>query len=196
MTFFTDEQIEYMSQRTVRVDYLTEFQFISKTVRVWNGEYPLSSGGYTWTPMHGIGTIDGLGQSGDAQSEQVTFSISGLPGQSTDILALALSESVDANQQLVNVYIQFFDEDWQPIGNPNLMWFGFMQPPRVSQNDTDIETGKTQEISLVAENAFFNRSRPPYGRYTDRDQQKRYDGDRFFQFTAELKTKTVVYPDY
>jgi hypothetical protein len=49
---------------------------------------------------------------------------------------------------------------------------------------------------MTAENAFFNRSRPPYGRYTDRDQQSRSAGDKFFQFTPSLLFKTFTYPDY
>ena len=196
MTFFTDEQIEYMSTRDVRVAFLTELQFLSETAYVWNGHYKLTSGGHEWLPMHGIGSIEGLGTSSDAQSEAITMTIAGIPDQEPDILALALSQSVEANQQLVKIYIQFFDTDWQPIGNPVMMWFGFMQPPKVSRDISDPIQGPIQSITVTAENAFFNRSRPPYGRNTDRDQQARYPGDKFFQFTPTLKSKTFIYPNY
>lgn len=196
MAFFTDEQIALMSQNEVRAEFLIELQFISQTAYVWNGHYELTSGGQTWMPMHGIGQVEGLGISGDAQSEAITMTIGGLPDQSPDILAMALSQSTEANQQLVKVHIQFFDNDWQVIGNPILIWFGFMQPPKVSRSVPAMGEGAVQSISVSAENSFFNRSRPPYGRNTDRDQQTRYPGDKFFQFTPALKSKTFTYPDY
>lgn len=196
MAFFSEEQVEYMSGRSVRVAFLTELQFVSQTAYVWNGHYTLSSGGQEWMPMHGIGMIEGLGTYSDAQSEAVTMTLGGIPDQEPDILALALSNSTEANQQLVKIHIQFFDDDWQPIGNPVLAWFGFMQPPRVNRDVTDIENGPVQSITVTAENAFFNRSRPPYGRYTDREQQTRYPGDLFFQYTPTLRNKTFIYPSY
>jgi len=196
MAFFTTEQIEALSQKSVRIAFLCELQFVSDTAYVWNGEYNLFSGGQTWMPLHGIGRIEGLGMSGDAASEQVTLSLSGVPDYEPNILALALEQTPEANQQLVKVYLQFFDEEWQPIGVPVLMWFGFMQPPRVSRTTTDSTDGQVQSITVTAENAFFNRSRAPYGRNTDRDQQKRYPGDKYFQFTPTLLSKTFVYPDY
>ena len=196
MAFFSSDQINLVSQREVRIAFLTELQFVSQTAYVWNGNYPLFAGGRTWMALNGIGRIDGLGQNGDAQSDQITLSLNGLPNQEPDILALALSQTPEANQQLVKVYVQLFDSDWQVIGSPALIWFGFMQPPKVSRSEGGDEEGQVQEISVTAENAFFNRSRAPYGRNTDRDQQKRYPGDKFFQFTASLQQKVFTYPDY
>lgn len=196
MAFFTQTEVDILSQKTIRMDFLVELQFTSQTAYFWNGEYPLSSGGQTWLPMHGIGSIEGLGTSSEAASEQVTLSMSGIPDDRIDILALALEQTPEANQQLVKIYVQFFDDDWQPVGNPILLWFGFMQPPKVSKTELDDFNASVQTITVNAENAFFNRSRPPYGRNTDRDQQRRYPGDKFFEFTPSLANKTVTYPDY
>lgn len=196
MAFFTEEQVAILSKNSVRVDFLVEFNFQSETVRVWNGVYKLTTGGYQWVPMHGFMKIDGIGQPGSPQSQSVNFSLSGLPNQSPDLLSLALKETPEANQQLVKIYLQLFDEDWQPVGVPITMWWGFMQPPRVQFDGGSELEGGTQSITMAAENAFFNRSRPPYGRYTDRDQQKRSPGDKFYQFTSDLLFKTFLYPDY
>lgn len=196
MSFFTAEQLSILSQREVKIAFLVELQFLTDTVYVWNGNTQITSGGQDWKPLYGIGKVEGLGQSAEAQSEQVTLRLIGVPQQDPDILALALEQTPEANQQLVKIYIQLFDSDWQVVGNPILVWFGFMQPPRVSRTETDGEEGQVQEISVTAENAFFNRSRAPYGRNTDRDQQQRYDGDKFFQFVSSLIYKKIVYPDY
>lgn len=196
MDFFTPEQIEHFASSTVRIDLLAQMEFIDDTVRVWNGTTRLEANGETWMPMHGCGAIDGIGLSTGTTSEAVTMTLSGLPEDATNLLANALQRTPRVNQQVMKTLIQLFDDDWQTVGNPIPVWWGFMQPPEVSRTPMQETEGATQTIGVSAENAFFNRGRPPYGRYTDRDQQRRYPGDKFFQFTPSLLFKTVTYPDY
>lgn len=196
MAFFSPEQIAALSAGEVRVDLLTKMEFRAGTVYLWNGTTGLETGGQTWKPMHGAGVIDGLSVPTGTTADSVTFQLNGLPDQATDLLKEALEESQDAAQQLVIVYLQLFDEDWQPVGAPIGIWWGFMQSPRITRTPMQGTEGAIQSISLTAENAFFNRSRPPYGRYTDRDQQKRSPGDKFFQFTPSLLFKSFRYPDW
>lgn len=196
MAFFTPAQIEHLSASTVRLDLLFKMEFRSGTGHFWNGNTELLTGGQTWKPTHGRASIEGLGYSGSGVSESVTLQMSGIPDGGSELLAAAISETQDANQQLVTIYIQLFDDEWQPVGAPITIWWGFMQPPRVTRSPMQGTEGAIQSISVTAENAFFNRSRPPHGRYTDRDQQKRSPGDKFFQFTPTLLFKTFTYPDY
>lgn len=194
--YFSEDQIDYFSKNTVRVDFLVKLDFTSETVRCWNGHYELTSGGEKWKPLHGIATIDGIEYANTTSSQSVTFSLNGLPNQNPDILAKALEGTEETVQQLVTVYLQIFDEHWQPVGSPIAIWYGFMQPPEITTSEIGQEEGNTQTISMTAENIFYNRSKPPYGRYTDRDQQSRFEGDKFFQFVAALKRKLINYPDY
>lgn len=195
-SFFTADQIERMAASVVRCGFVVEFRFTSETVRVWNGTTEMESNGNTYQPMYGYGSIDGLSMSSSGASETVTFTLSGLPDKSPDFLGKVIGETSEVDQNLVVVSLQFFDDDWQPEGAPAPLWWGFMQPPRVSRTEMDGTQGATQSVTLTAENAFFNRSRPPLGRYTDRDQQARSNGDKFFQFVGSLLFKTFTYPDY
>jgi hypothetical protein len=198
MAFFTPAQIDQLSGRVVRVALLVEFQFASGTKRVWEGNTELESGGHTWLPLRGMGSIEGLtgpGGGGTA-AEAVTFRVSGIPNDASGLLAEALSGTNDALQRLVTIYLQLFDDDWQPHSVPIGVWWGFMQPPKVSRTEIQGTEGATQSVEMQAENAFFNRSRPPFGRYTDRDQQARSPGDRFFQFVGSLLFKKLNYPAY
>ena len=194
--FFTPDQIDILSKTVVRVDLMAEFQFRSETMYLWNGNTPLVSGGRTFLPAYGAATIEGVGISGGTVSESVDFTLNALPGQPLDFLRVALEETQDIVQQLVIVYLQLFNSDWQPVGVPIAIFWGFMQPPRVNRTPAQDDQGSIQSISMTAENAFFNRSRPPLGRCTDRDQQTRSPGDKFFQFQASLLFKSLVYPDY
>lgn len=202
--FFTAEQIALLSASTVRCDFLVTFEFLSGTERAWNGTTALlANDGYTYLPMFGFGQVDGLGLAGaGTTSESVTLSLDGLPGQALDWLTNALANTADVNQQMVTVALQLFGDDtdpaaaWQPVGLPIPVFRGFMQPPRVSRSTMGPDGGATQSISVTAENIFFGRARPPYGRNTDRDQQGRSPGDKFFGFVNSLLFKTVTYPDF
>ncbi|RWO08236.1 hypothetical protein [Mesorhizobium sp.] len=196
--FFTPEQLELLAASTVRADFLITFEFLSATERAWNGNQALpANDGNTYLPMFGFGSVEGLGLAGQGTvSESVTISLDGLPGQALDWLSQALANTADVNQQMVTVALQLFSEDWQPVGLPIPVFRGFMQPPRVSRSTMSTEAGATQSISVTAENIFFGRSRPPFGRNTDRDQQARYPGDKFFGFVNSLLFKTITYPDF
>ena len=196
MDFFAPDQIAMLSASTVRCDFLVKFEFASSTMRAWNGNTELVVGGDTYLPMFGFGQIDGLGMSGGTVSENVTLSLSGLPGQALDLLSVALDDTPEVDQQMLTVFLQLFTEDWQPAGTPIPIFRGFMQPPTVSRSAMQGTDGATQSISVTAENIFYSRSRPAYGRNTDRDQQARSPGDKFFGFVASLISKTITYPDY
>lgn len=194
--FFTASQIAALSATTVRCDFLIKMEFVSQTVYVWNGNTVLTTGGNTYKPLYGLGRVDGLGYGGGTSSESVTMTVDGIPDADNLILAAALSATPEADQQLCTISLQLFDSEWQPEGSPVPVFRGFMQPPRVSRSPMNGADGATQSITLVAENIYFNRSRPPHGRNTDRDQQARSPGDTFFGFVQSILYKIINYPDF
>lgn len=195
--FFTSEQIEILSGTTVRCDFLAQFDFTSGTKYAWNGNTQLTVGGNNYLPMYGFGQIDGLGLSGaGTMSESITLSLDGLPDMPLDFLGSALADTAEVDQQLVTVSLQLFDDEWATVGLPIPLFRGFMQSPKISRSSMSGTQGATQSVVIVAENIFFGRSRPPHGRNTDRDQQARYPGDKFFSFVASLLFKVIKYPDY
>ena len=195
--FFTPAQIERLSASVVRCDFLVDFDFATGWRGAWNGNTELTIAGKAYQPMFGAGVIDGLGQMGQGtKSESVTLSLNGLPGDRMDMLAAALGDTEVVQQRMLTVSLALFDDDWQPVGQPAPIFFGFMQPPKVSRTPMMGTEGATQSISLTAENVFFGRARPPNGRYTDRDQQARSPGDRFFGFVSSLVNKIIVFPDF
>ncbi len=196
MAFFTDTQLAQLSASTVRIDLLIQMEFVTDTIRVWNGNTPLVANGETWMPMHGRGTIDGIGYAPGTASESVTLGLSGIPDSATNLLAEALEQTPLADQQMVKIFVQLFDDDWQNVGNPIPIWWGYAQKPEITRSPMQGIEGSTQTLTLTAENAFFNRSRPPYGRLTDRDQQRRHPGDAFCQHMPRLFQATFTYPDY
>lgn len=196
MAYFTDAQLGLLSKNTVQFSLLAKLEFRNGTKYVWDGEYPLTIDGNTYAPLHGVATIEGLGQNQGTDSAQITITVPGISGLDPDFLGILLDETDEVSQRMITVYMLFFDSEWQPIGSPYAIWFGFMQQPRISRPSVTDDSGWQQTVTLTAENVFYNRSRPPRGRYTDRDQQQRYPGDKFFEFVPSLFNFSTTYPDY
>lgn len=196
MTFFTADEISRFKSGAVRVALLVKMDFTSRTLGAWNGATKLTIDGVDYLPMYGAGQIEGLEFANSTTSEQITFSIAGVDDT---ILGTALSETGEVQDRLVTIFMQFFDDDWQPIAAAPAIFFGFMQPPEGAQTEilTDLNSSSpVRTINVRAENVFFNRSRAPGGRYSDRDQQYKHPGDKVFDFMPGLTFKTFYYPDY
>jgi hypothetical protein len=194
--FFTADQLSLLSATTVRCDLVCKFEFASSTEWAWNGNTDLIVGGNTYKPMRGYGRIDGLGLAAGTLSEVVTMTLDGLPDMPLDFLAKALADTEEVDQRIVTIGLQLFNNEWQPVGSPIPLFRGFTQPPVISRTPMEGAEGATQTVTITAENVFYGRSRPPHGRNTDRDQQARSPGDKFFGFVASLLSKVIRYPDF
>ncbi len=190
MTFFTAEQAAKAAASTVRMAWLAKFDFLSDTVRIWAGNRRVTLASQVWLPTFGEVKIDGLGWTGDTSSKQLTMELSGVDDA---FLSAVLAETGEVDQRPLTIYLHLFDEDWQPDGGLIPIFLGLMQPPEMSR--TEGENPK-QTVHLVAENLMFNRAKPPFGRYSDRDQNNRTTGDKFFEFTPSLLSKMIVWPDF
>jgi len=193
MGFFTPDEIEKLAGQVVRIGTLAEPNFKTGVQRYWNGDTVLETGSRLWQPLHGYGMIDNIPALGQGQAQSVTLTLSGV---SEDVLVAAIGDTDNVSQQLITIYFQLFDEAWQATGSPIAVFWGFMQPPRVSRSIGTPEDGGDQVVTIECVNAFFNRSRPPFGRYTDADQQRRSPGDKFFSYIARTVYQQLTYPDY
>lgn len=198
MGFFTPEQAAALAQTTVRLGTLVDLDFEDAPKHLWNGHGRLDVGEIEYEGLAGLGSIEGLGYANDPASKVITLTLSGtndvpLPDS---ILALALAEQDKIEGRVAVISFVLFDADWQLLTTPIEPIFGIMQRPKVTRTPILGEDGGQQLVSLPVENLFYGRARPPAGRYTDRDQQTRYPGDRFFSFVASLMNKRIVWPDF
>lgn len=203
MAFFSTEQIERLSAITVRAPLLLKLDFVSGAKHLWNGDTDLPVGVDVYQPLYGLGQIAGLRFTREPVSQRFTIALEAVttatadtPGSETNLLALALSETDEVYGQVATVSMVFIDADWQPVGLPVPIAFGLMRKPRVTRTRIDGADGPIQRVSVGCENVFYNRALPPAGRYTDRDQQARFDGDLMCQFQPLLRAKNFTYPDY
>lgn len=201
MGFFSSAEAAHLARGTVRIATLVDLMFggvppEGGPVYLWNGFGTRTFAGKTYWGAGDIGQIEGLEEIRGPVSHNVTFTLSGVPDSPADLLAKALELSDIVQGRLATVSLQLFDGAWQAEGLPIAVYFGVMQPPRVERQAATETTGARRTLKLSTENLFFGRGRPAAGRYTDREQQTRYPNDRFCEYTAQLVSKTIAWPDY
>jgi hypothetical protein len=201
MAFFSEDEAEALARSTVRVATLVDFMFGGDPpdegpVYLWNGFGTRQFAGKSYLGAGDLGNIDGLEEARAPVSHQVTFSLSGVPDSPADLLARTIAAADIVQGRLAIVSLQLFDGAWETAGSPIPIYFGLMQPPRVTLEPATETSGARRTLTLPTENLFFGRGRPAAGRYTDREQQTRFPGDRFCEHVATMVNLSLAWPDY
>jgi len=196
MPLFNPTELAALSASTVRLATLVDFDFAGSPTYVWNGFGTRVFAGKTYIGAGDLGNVEGLEEARGTQANQVTFTLSGVPDSPADLLAKALDDTDIVQGRIVSVSLQLFDADWETLSDPILIYFGVMQQPRVTREAASTEVGARRILTLPAENLFVGRARPAAGRYTDREQQQRFPGDLFCEYTPQLVNMSIAWPDY
>lgn len=187
MGFFSETISAHLAGREIGAALLTHAEFRENERRWWDGNGDLVLGGHTWQGTGTLIQIEGLEQPVGTTAPKTTFSIS---GANAEMVTLARQASDRVKGRRIRVYIQFWDlTDWMPLDEPYAIWTGQMD-----QMKYGAEGPTNRSITLTAETLWVNRKLPPYGLYTDRDQNARYPGDRGLEQVVNLVSKTVRWP--
>ena len=188
MGFFNATIAAATAGRTVRASLLVFFDFVDEPTRLWMGQGTLVAGGQEWKGLGEWGSVDGLEQAIGTVAPQTTFKLSGV---SPEIVTLARQSSDRVKGRNVNVYTQFFDEQWAPLDQPYVVWSGILDLMKYAA------TGPSERsVTVTAEGLWTARRRPVYSLYTDRDQKARFPGDRGLEEVPDLVTKSIIWPKY
>lgn len=196
MGLFSAPQLAALAGKTVRAATLCDFDFDGQPTYLWNGFGEIVIASKTYLGAGESGAIEGLEDIRLPESQRVTFTLSGVSDGPADLLSIALDDTDIVQGRSVTVYQAFFDDAWAAIGDPVAIYQGIMQQPRVTRERMTEGGGARVTISLPAENLFFARARPPAGRYTAAEQNRRFAGDKFCDATAMLANATFAWPDY
>lgn len=197
MSLFPETIAAKLAGAKVEGTPLVRFEFASETIRLWlgNGEL-VTKDGATWQALGQLGAVSGIEQAVNGEAPQATFSLSGVDA---NIMRLARDEfKAEVFGRRVVVALQFFgvedaaDPDNQrPLDLPYAIWAGRCLAPTFTFSPSG-----ERSIAIAAESLFSLRTRPRHAMYTDRDQQRRFPGDRGFEFAPTLVSKVVTWPDY
>jgi len=197
MGFFPDTIAASLGGARVDAAFLAMFDFTSGPMRLWRGGGLLRTrDGNQWQGLGALGNVTGIEQAVNGEAPEAVFTLSGVDNEVVKKARDEFKEEVLGRR--ATVYLQFFGEPDQadpdnqrPLDLPYPLWTGRMLTPTFSFGDDG-----ERSIAISAESLFSLRSRPKFGMYTDRDQQRRFPGDRGFEFVASLVNKVVTWPDY
>ncbi len=141
-----------MANGVLRAAALLEFDFVSGLNRYWPGKGDMVAGGFTWTGIDTIVTLD-LGQySVNGAAEQFSLSLSGV---STEFLQKVQAGALDVLGRRLRINIQALDEDFQPTDPPFLVRTG-----RMRGLPYDAASLVSRTITLNCESIFAARGKP------------------------------------
>jgi len=193
MAFLTLAQIAALKASSVRAATLVEMQFVSRTMRVWNGAGLATFAGEEWNGVGLAGSIEGLQQTRQPTSSKIKLQLSGV---SPEVIASAKSSTADVAGRPCYVWQQLLDDDWQSLGARIPLFWGTMQRLSIARSEAKGLDGGSRVCELEVENAFAGRSRPYGSRWTDSDQQARHPGDKFCRFVSQQRSQVILWPNY
>lgn len=190
MAFFNSTVEAYTAGRSIAGTVLVFMDFVDAPRRWWPGFGSLVVGGQTWQGTGELISVDGLEQPMGTAAPQTTFTLSGVD---STIVTLARNSSEKVKGRRVVVYVQFFKLDgmqaWTPLDSPAAVWTGKMDQMKYAAQGPN-----SRSVTVTAESLWVNRSRPPFGLYSNADQVARFAGDRGLEQVSDLVNKTIRWP--
>lgn len=145
------------------------------------------TGSATWKGLGGLVTLESFRETGDVEAVGLRASLVGFPTSAfPNPISLALNENVQG--RTAQIWIGFLDANYQLIGTPVLEFQG-----RIDTLDI-IEDGNNATMAVNMESRFASILRPNVRRFTDRDQQLAYPGDKYFEFLPQMREKVIIFP--
>lgn len=170
-----------LSGKSVPLALLIEMDLTSAlNLNTSNLDLTISSTTYYGTK--GLGKISAIEES-SAEVKGLQFELSGVR---SDMLSLALSEPIQG--KAVRLKIAVFDPSTYAVLDTRLRWAGRLDVMTVQESDNG------SVISVSAEHAGIDLTRPASSLYTDAEQQRLASGDLFLQFLADQIEQRVVWP--
>lgn len=176
-----------LADKVIRSAALLDFDFVSGRKRYWVGKGDLVAGGYTWTGVDTILSLD-LGQySINGAAEQFSLSLAGV---SEEFLQKVREGAGDVLGRRLRIYVQTLDEDFQPVDEPFLVRTGRMRG--LPHEATGVSTWT---ITLECESIFAARGRPPATYLNTVEQQRRHGPNaKGLEYLPSLQNRTVTWP--
>jgi hypothetical protein len=165
--------------------WLVELDFSSGLIRATTAPVDVTAAGNTYT---GLGAFLGVGavrESEDSAAERITIS---LPVVNSAMLAATMGPAATYRGRAARLYLQLFDEQFQPVGPRVARWSGYMEPVRITRTPASVGNGAgSGTIELPCQRAGMARARNYQGlRITHSQQLARYPGDMGLQYLQTL----------
>jgi hypothetical protein len=174
---------------TVRgVAWLVELQFTSGTLRYTTAPVDITALTYTWTGGKAV-DVSAVSESENANAETLTLGFV----VDTAVLSLTLGNVEHYRGKPAGLWLQLFDEQFQPAGAPIKRWSGVMDRVQISRERSQ-DGPSTGRIELICSRSGMARSRNAEGlRLSHAQQLQRFAGDTGLQYVQTLVEKPTLW---
>lgn len=146
------------------------------------GNATIAYAGETWTAIGGIGQIDTIGEGTDGSATGVTATLYQVPSEFRDDVADQATRGC-----LYELYVGALAPNYQDVAGVKLIWKGRLDSYEI------VDGGDTLTVTAAGESRMRDQRRPAIKRFTDAWQQRRYPGDRFFEYAPRCVEIPVLW---
>jgi hypothetical protein len=167
------------------VAWLVVLEFTTGTLRFTTAPVSLVVDGNTYTGLGALASVSAVSESENSDAAKLTLGFSIV---SLGMLGATLGNVEAYRGQPAHLYLQLFDEAFQPAGAHVKRWSGTMDRVVVNRTPSDKEGGASMgTLELQCSRYGMARSRNAPGlRLNHAQQQMAYPGDMGLEYVAKL----------
>ncbi|HWT12303.1 MAG TPA: hypothetical protein VN231_06090 [Allosphingosinicella sp.] len=135
-----------------------------------------------WTGTGGIGSVDPIGEATDGSAVGYKITLFNVPGEFRDDIAEQVTRGARGE-----IYVGSLDQAYQQVVAAQMLARGRVDDYRIS------DSGGSIAVEVMIENRSIDQRRPAIRRFTDEWQQRRFPGDKFFEFAAQMNGVKVMW---
>lgn len=184
MTKTLDPLVEAATQaEVVRPFNLAYLAMEGNPIRVCGTPFNILWQGNLYIGIGDLGEVAAVEESGETRAFEIELKLSAVD---ESVVAQALLENYQYRE--CTLFLGFFNEDWQVIDDPMVIFSGHMQNMKV-------RAGQTNEITVNAVNEMSLWENSSSYRYNTQAHQARFPGDLGLEFIEQMKEKEILWPD-
>ena len=177
-----------LTDKQIPVLYLIKLELADGTVYFTNWTQSIEWDGHVWSATNITPNVSTMEESSNLESQALNISLSPV---SPSMLSLALEDSANYRGLPCSVYMCVLDDNFRPLGDPMLRWYGYMDTMTIS---TDVgEDGVTGAVNLKCETGMHALRRLKTYRMNNAQQQARVPGDKGFEYVERLVTEPMTW---
>lgn len=177
-----------LEDRQIPVLYLIKLELADGTVYFTNWSQSIEWDGQVWSSTNITPNVSTMEESSNLESQALNISLSPV---SPAMLSLALENPSNYRGLPCSIYMSVLDDNFRPLGDPMLRWYGYMDTMSISTDVT--EDGVTGSVNLKCETGMHALRRLKTYRMNNAQQQIRVPGDKGFEYVERLIAEPMTW---
>jgi hypothetical protein len=177
----SEELGEAIADRVVR-PFLAVYIGFPDPIYGWTGTGIISFADQEWTGLAGVAAIDTIGETTDGSATGFSVTLNAIPAEFAGHVYDQAVRGVP-----FEIYVGALDETFQQVVGAKLAWRGTLQSYKI------IDGGETLTVIAGGESRMIDQRRPTIKRFTDEYQQRKYPGDKFFEYVPQLVEVPILW---